>query len=190
MTSSIDIVNEALQLVGDNMAPVTGALPNFDSSAAGVAAKYLYTPTVQAVARRFGWDFSRNVATLELTGHTAPYPWAFEYAYPSSGIQIRQLMPQIPPFIDVNNPLPVNMEIGNSIVNNVPTKVIWCDIENAVARITNQPNENLWDPLFRDAVMRLLGSSLGMALAGRPETARDLIESYMQVEALAETRDS
>jgi hypothetical protein len=189
MTTATDIVNEALQLVGDNLAPVTGALPNFDTSAAGVAAKYLYTPTVQAVGRRFGWDFSRNVATLAVTTNVPPWPWTYEYIYPASGIQIRQLMPPTP-LVDPNNPLPVNSEIGNTLVGGTPTKVIWCDIQNAKARITNTPNENLWDPLFRDAVVRLLGSALATATAGRPETARDLIDTYAQVEALGEARDS
>lgn len=182
----VDVVNQALQLVGDNVAPVTGTLPNFDDSAAGVAAKYLYTPTVQAVGRRFGWDFSRNVATLALSTGAAPSPWTFEYLYPASGIEIRQIMPEAG--FDPNNPLPINWEIGNTLIGANPKKVIWCDIENAKARISNSPSEDLWDPLFRDAVVRLLGSAFAMALDGRPETARDLIETYAAVERLAETR--
>lgn len=185
MTASSDVVNEALMLTGDNVTPVSGGVPDFDDSAAGRAAKYLYTPTVQAVGRRFGWDFSRNVATLALSGGTPPAPWSFEYAYPSAGIEIRQIMPASG---DPNNPLPINWEIGNATIAGTPTKVIWCNIASAKARISNNPSETLWDPLFRDAVVRLLASALAMATAGRPETARDLIESYGMVEQLGETR--
>jgi hypothetical protein len=186
MTTSTDIVNEAIQLIGDNQALVTGVAPTFDSSTAGKAAQYLYVPTVQAVGRRFGWDFSRNIVTLQPSGNAPPWPWAIEYLYPTNGIQIRQLSP--PSLTDPNDPLPVNWEIGNTTVNSAIAKVIWTNLANAIARISNTPPEGVWDPLYRDAVVRLLSSALAMAVAGKPDTARDMIDSYNAVEQLGETR--
>lgn len=186
MTTATDIVNEAIQLIGDNQPLVTGVAPTFDSSPAGIAAAQLYVPTVQAVGRRFGFDFSRNIATLVLSGNSAPWPWEFEYLYPTNGIEIRQVSP--PTLADPSNPLPVNWEIGNTIVSSNPTKVIWCNLADAMARITNTPPESLWDPLYRDSVVRLLSSALAMAVAGRPDTARDMLESYGAVEQIAQQR--
>ena len=71
-----------------NQPPVTGAAPNFDSSTAGKAAALVYTPCVRTVMRQFGWDFARNTITLEQSGNAAPYPWTFEYLYPSNGSNI------------------------------------------------------------------------------------------------------
>ena len=116
MTTDADIVNRALQLIGglnDNKA-VTGSAPTFDQSSAGIAASYLYTPAIQTVARTFGWDFSRQTATLVSTGNTAQLGFAFEFAYPGSGIQIRQLMPAS--ITDPNDPKPVDWTVGNALI--------------------------------------------------------------------------
>lgn len=185
MTTSTDIVNQALQLTGDDGPLVTGVAPGFDESPAGVAASLLYTPTVQTVARQFGYDFSRNTALLTLTDNV-PALWPYEYLYPGDGIEIRQLRPQM--LGDPNNPIPVNWDVCNSIVDGVQKKVIQTDVQDALAIYTNQPSENLWDPLFRETVVRLLASGLAMALEGRPETARDMLESGGQFGQISETR--
>lgn len=115
MATDADIVNRALQLVGgfNNTQGVTGSPPTFDNSAAGVAAGTLYTSVIQTVGRQFGWDFSRNIATLALTENVPPFGYSYEYSYPSSGIQLRQIVPAT---IDQNNPVPVRWDVGNTIV--------------------------------------------------------------------------
>ena len=175
-------------MIGGQTEPVTGNAPTFDSSAAGVALSYLYAPAVQTVARQFGWDYQRNVVTLTASGNTAPFPWSEEYLYPTNGIEVLQLTPAT--LTDPNNPLPVNWVVGNATVGGVPTKVIWTNQASALAVISNQPGEALWDPLFHEAVVRLLASELATAIAGRPDTSRDTLEqagAFMQV---GMTRDS
>jgi hypothetical protein len=183
-----DIVNRAIQIIGNNQPPVTGNLPTFDGSAAGISAGILYTPCVQTVAREWGYDFSRNMATLTASGNTAPFPWAHEYLYPTNGIQVRQLMPAT--LTDANDPLPVNWTVGNATVSAVLTKVIWSDLASAHVVFTNQPSENLWDAGFAEAVVRLLASELAMALAGKPDTARDTMEQAQMFGQMAHSRDS
>jgi hypothetical protein len=175
MTTSTDIVNQAIQLMGAKESPVTGTYPNFDSSPAGTAANALYGPTVQTVARQFGWDFSRNTAVLVLSGNAAPFPWTYEYLYPTGGLQIRQILPAS--VLDANNPLPVTWEVANNSVNGTVKKVIQTNQAGAYAVFTNNPPESLWDPLFREAVARLLASELAMALAARPDAMVALQES-------------
>ena len=67
-------------------------------------------------------------------------------------------------------------------------KVIWTDLASAVGVITNQPPESTWDALFTESVVRLLGSYLDLALAGKPEAAAALIESAAMFEGSGEER--
>lgn len=185
--TSNTVVNRAIQLYGDDQAPVKGQAPTFDNSAAGVAAAALYAGVVQTVGRKFGWDFSRNTVQLALTGNTPPPQWDFEYVYPTNGVEIRQLMPAA--IADKNDPLPIRWTVGNDIVNNVATKVIFSNLANALATYSNQPPEALWDAGFTEAVVRLLASEMAMAIAGRPDTSQNLLTSGQMFEGELESRD-
>lgn len=182
-----DIVNQAIQYIGDNQSAVTGIAPNFDSSPAGKAAAVLYGPCVEAVGRQFGWDFARHTVALAPSGNAAPFPWTFEFLYPTGGVQVWQLLPTAPA-PDPNNPLPVNWVIANAIVGGNQKKVIQCDLAAPVAVYNNNPSESTWDPLFREAVVRLLASELGMALAGRPDTSAAMLDSGARFEGVGEQR--
>ena len=187
VATSQDVANEAIFLMGDNQPPVTGAAPTFDSSPAGVALSYLYVPCVQAVARRFGWDFARNTVALAPTANTPPFPWSYEYYYPSNGVEVWQLLPAS--LADPNNPLPLNWDVANAVVGSVQTKVIHTNFANAQAVFNNAPSEATWDSLFRATVVRLLASELAIALAGKPETSQTNMESASAFEAAGEARD-
>lgn len=186
--TSTDVVNEALQLIGNNQPLVTGVAPNFDDSPAGVAAAKLYVPTVQAVGRMFGWDFARNTVALTLSGNPAPNGWLFEYLYPGNGIELWQIQPPITGATDPNNPLPVNWNVCNTLVGATQTKVIQCSVASALAIYNNAPQESTWDPLFHQAVVRTLSGALAMALEGRPDTAAAMLESGARFEQAAEQR--
>ncbi len=186
MTTATDVVNQAIFLIGDDQTPVTGTFPNFDSSVAGIAAKLLYPLTVRAVARQFGWDFARNVVALTPTANTPPFGFAVEYFYPSNGVEVWQLLPAA--FTDLNNPIPVDWVVGNTLVAGVQTKVIWSNQQGAVAAYNNVPNENTWDSLFQQAVVRLLASAMAMAVKGKPDIAAAMLESGSAFESLGETR--
>jgi hypothetical protein len=163
-----------LQLLGDDQSLVTGVYPTFDNSPAGLAAQQLYGPTVQTVARLFGWDFQRNIVALTLSGNTAPLGWAFEYLYPTMGIEVWQLMPAT--IADPNNPLPQDWSVGNTLVSGAPAKVVWSNLAGAVATYANQPGPAVWDPVFRESVVRQLASAFAVALAGKQDTSRDLLD--------------
>lgn len=184
--TSNDIVNQAIQFIGDDQPPVQGQSPTFDSSKAGTALQKLYAPCVATVARQFGWDFARNSVALTVSGNVAPFPWAQEYLYPGNGVEIWQLMPAA--LTDANNPLPINWSVGNAQVGGNQTKVIWSNLAAARAFYNNNPSENLWDSGFREAVVRLLASELAMALAGKPDTMQNLLESAGQFETIGEHR--
>lgn len=186
MTLSVDIANQAIQLIGDNQSPIAGSgnYPNpiFDSSPAGLAAAALYVPCVDTVGRQYGWDFSRNAVVLTQSG-SGPHWLPIQYNYPSMGIQIWQIYSNAVP-LDPNNPLPVRW----TVANNSGVKVIWTNFLNATAVFSNQVNENVWDPGFREAVMRLLSSEFEKALAGRPDSAERDLESFRAFAAAGEMR--
>ena len=184
--TSQDVANQAIQLIGNNQPPVTGFAPNFDNSASGIALQKLYGPCVQTIGRQFQWDMARGQIALTLSGNTAPVEWSFEYAYPTNGIEVWQLLP--PTFADVNNPLPINWVVANNVIGGQQQRVIWTNLANAVANYNNNPNENTWDSIFREAVVRLLASELAMALSGKPDAAQSYLESGGAFENIGEAR--
>lgn len=183
----VDIVNQAIFLIGNNQGPVTGNAPNFDSTPAGVAAAKLYAPCVQTIGRQFGWDFARTLVVLTPSGNTAPFPWLQEYLYPTNGIQVWQVVPGT--VDDLNNPLPTNWVVANVAVSGVQTKVIQTNAVGALAIYNNNPGPDVWDPGFREAVVRLLASEMAMALGGKPDTAAAMLDSANAFEQAAEGRE-
>ena len=116
---SSDIVNEALQLIGDDGPAVTGVWPNFDGSTNGNIAMLTYGPAVDAAMRAHNYDFARTVVALALSGNAAPLGWAYEYLYPVSAIQLWQVTPPFP-LADPNDPLPTRWNVGAAIVATNP----------------------------------------------------------------------
>lgn len=187
--TSTTVVNEAIMLMGGNQPPVTGAAPNFDSSTAGKAAALLYAPTVAAITRQSSWDFARSMTLLSATGNAPPSMFAFEYLYPANCNQVIQVTASATP--DPNDPLPVDWTVGNAVVAGSPAKVIWTSLASAACFFSSSaPLENIWDPLFHQAVVRLLSSSMSMAVAGKPDVAMNLIEQAGKFTELGEMRDS
>lgn len=183
--TSTEIANQALQIIGDNQPAVTGTAPTFDSSPAGQVLQWIYAPTVQVVARQYGWDFARRTVALTLTGNAAPVPWTYEYAYPTSGVQVWSLIPAAP---DANDPLPYNFNVANAVVSGSATRVIHTNLQNALAIYNNNPNENAWDAIFRQAVVDLLARVLAMALAGRPDLAKAELDAYSGFAQIGQAR--
>ena len=184
---SNQIANQAIALIGDNQPAVTGQAPNFDSSTAGIALRRLYGPCIATVGRQFAWDMARNTVALTLSGNTPPWPWSFEYLYPPNGIELWQIHPNN--LGDVNNPLPYNWNVANAVVAGQQQRVIWSNLADAYATYNNNPNENTWDALFREAVVRLLASELAMAVAGKPDIAEALLQSGAAFGNIGETRE-
>lgn len=185
-----DVVNQALQMSGNNQSPVTGQAPLFDSTPAGIAAARLYTPCVATVARQYEWDFARQQIVLAASGRTPPPGWSFEYLYPTNGIEIWQIVPTA--IGDPNNPLPTNWVEANALIGSPASqvRVIWTNVGGAQALFNNNPGPDVWDPLFRESVARLLASEFAIALSGRPETSSSLLQSAGAFVEIAKTRDA
>lgn len=188
--TSNSIANAAIQRIGDNQPSVTGQNPNWDSSPAGVALQKLYTFAVQTVQRRFSWDASRRTVALAATGNVAPFPFGYtgEYVYPSNGIEVWQIQLRTP--ADLNDPLPMNWSVGNTLVSGVQTKVIWTSLAAPYVTYNNNPTESVWDPMFREAVVTFLAAQLAEALAGKPETSGVLLQTSERAVQVGAMRDN
>lgn len=189
MVTPGDIANQALTLATDNVPSVTGggAQP-FGSSDNKVASALnkLYVPCVRTVARQFEYDFARSNTALALSGNAAPFPWSLEYVYPAGTVELWQLLPATNS--DPNNPLPIDWNVGNNVVAGAQTRVVWTNQTSAVAVLNNMPNENTWDDLFREAVVRLLASELAAAVFGKPDYSEAYLSSGAAFEQLDEMR--
>lgn len=187
--TSTSVANQAIQIMGDNqVTAVTGVAPTFDNSTAGIALQSIYTPTVQAAARQFGWDFARRQVALAASGNAGPFlgGLTLEYVYPTNGIEVWELQPTT--IVDVNNPLPQTWVVGNTLVGGVQTKVIWTNLASALAIYNNQPTEATWDAGFQEVVVRLLASKLAAAIAGKPETEAMMLGTASSFAAGAQSR--
>jgi hypothetical protein len=184
MVTSADVVNRALEVAARNV-QVTGTNPTFDGTPAGNAAGVLYTPAVNLVMRQLDPAFARRTLTLTPVAGTIPPPWTHEYTYPTDCLRLRGLAPASPV---ANDPTPIRGQVAFD--NGLAVKVIVCNIAAAVAKYTSSgPTETQWDWAFADAVAKRLANPLSMALAGRPDFARELLQEAEQAAAAADLID-
>ena len=181
-----DIVNRALELGARNV-QVTGVNPGFDGTPAGNAAGVLYTAAVNLVLRQLAPAFARHTLALTPTGGVISPPWTNEYAYPADCLGLRGLRPAAPA---VNDPQPIRWQVAFSSTLTPDAKVIRCNLAGAIAMYTSaEPTEAVWDWAFAEAVAKRLASPLAMALSGRPDFARELLQEAEQAAAVADMID-
>lgn len=187
--SSASVVNAALAQIASQVqiASLT------DNSKAAQAASVVYAPTVQLMLREIEPDFSRTTVALQLSGVTPIVPWAYEYLYPADMVRLRQVRPPGSgqgALADPYNPQPVRAEVDFDTISSVATKVILTNQQNALAVYTSSNAvESMWDAAFADAVVRRLSNPLAMALAGRPDFAKTILEQAAEMAKTAEAID-
>lgn len=184
--TDVQTVNTALELIASQ----TAITALNDGSAAANAATVVYAPVVQLMLRELDPDFARYTKALTLSGAGTPVPpWAYEYLYPADCVRLRQVRPAAGAY-DVNNPQPVRSNVAFDLIASVNTKVILTNQINALAvYTTSSVIEAQWDAVFFDAVARRLANPLAMALSGRPDFAREILDEASRVASTAEMVD-
>ena len=202
-TTPAAIVNSALELA-DSQAFVSGTLPTFDDSPAGVAAGWVYPIVRDFLLRLLDPEFARLgplIADLSAAGAPLP-PWSYEYYYPSDCVRLRQVRPQsvgsgVPGAqVDIWDPQPIRASVaydqeGGGADPLVPRKVILTNQQDAlIVYTTNSVSETFWDADFVDAMIRRLAQPLAATISGRFDQARELLtESERYASLAAENRD-
>jgi hypothetical protein len=186
MASIAGVVNTALELIASQ----TTITALNDGTPQANAAQTIYAPVVQLLLREIDPDFARLTAALSLSSAGTPVPpWAFEYLYPADCLRLRQVRPAVGSY-NVNDPLPVRSVVAFDIISAVNTKVILTNQASALAVYTSStPTEAQWDSVFAEAVARRLANPLAMALSGRPDFARQILEEAAAVASTAEGVD-
>lgn len=152
------------------------------------------------VLRQLDPDFARRTVGLALSGNgplvgTAgiPPPYQYEYLYPSDCLRTRQVRPAAGSY-DINDPLPVRWAVGLGFIISgqtaTPTKMIWTNQVAALLVYTSRtPTEDLFDASTSEAIVRHLASPLAMAIAGRPDFAKSILEQAQMIAQMAEGHD-
>jgi hypothetical protein len=179
------VVNETLEAI----AAQTTITDLNDGSSTGNAAGVIYEPIVQMLLRQLDPDFARKRAPLAVATTVPVPPYAFEYAYPDDCLRSRQVAPA-PANYDPLDPQPIRWAVAFDTVSGVDTKVILTNLADAALVYTSsEPTEAQWDPTFREAVVERLAVPLAMALAGRPDFAKAVLEEAMATAGMAAQRD-
>ena len=193
MTDQVAIVNRALLSIGAR-AQVSSISPS-DGSTEGDAAAVLFTPTFESLGRSAPWNCLRKQSPLSMikaavgtpenvngtTFPIPPTPWLYEYEVPSDSLQIRFIVPSLPstgtgiPATTINNAAPIWFPADGQIpyvvaydtdAENNPIEVILTNQDQAQAVYTvNQPNPQLWDSLFQEAMVSSLAAYFVPALS-------------------------
>lgn len=194
MTASntvINVVNRALLQIGarSNVASLD------EGSTEANAAKILFQPTFESLARTAPWNCLRQQKKLSLlmaaagtnenvNGTTLPLPptpWLYAYAEPSDCLQVRFLVPSLPnstgttPLTTASNTqgpwIPGQFQIPFAVAYSTdpkgnPIQIILTNQPQAQAVYTvNQPNPVIWDSLFSQAMVSSLAAFLVPALS-------------------------
>lgn len=186
MSSDVQICNRALAEIGTRSTIVSLD----EASTEAVNCKLQYTPMRQALLRAAGWGFARAQCTLTTLGtaanNTSPFPYLYEYAWPSDALKIKYLV-DIPPGWpfptgpQTNNPPtgdpgPIPMFapsrknrflVSSDIVNGSRQRVILSNLFQAIAIYTADVTDgSQWDPLFEEALVCLIASKIVIPLTG------------------------
>lgn len=181
-----EVVNTALQYIA-SQATITALT---DGTPQANAAAVIYAPVVQLMLRELDPDFARFTAPLVLSAAVTPVPpWAYEYLYPADCVRLRQVRPPRNGY-DPNNPWPVRSNVAFDLIAGANTKVVLTNQINALAAYTSSAvTEAQWDAVFADSVSRRLANPLAMALSGRPDFAKEILETAARVAGTAEMVD-
>jgi hypothetical protein len=157
ITSPADVVNLALSKIG-----IKDRIGNiYEGSAAAKAALDIYSQTRDEMLRSSDWGFAEKIAAGVLTGNAAPFPWTFEYAYPTDCVKVRNLFGATY-IADTNDPRPTLWTVGGIAA----AKVIWAKIATCTLVYTKQVTDpSLWEPLFVEAFADALGKRIAPVLA-------------------------
>lgn len=178
MTSNVDITNRALAEIGTR-SRISGMT---DGSTEALYANILYNGLRDFLLREGDYDFALKEATLT-TGGSVVIPWSYSYTYPSDAIRIRQLIPTVYVALD---PAPMEWNVSGGS----GTRYILTNVSAAKAIYTYAPVEDLWDSIFTEAYVRLLGSALAFALQNRIEASQAKLNEALSFAGIADLRDS
>lgn len=178
MPTSLEIGKQALAWAGTR----TTITAIDDTTQEGKYIGMLYNPLRDFLLREGDYDWASKLEFLTFSGLVG-YPWSRAYVYPSDCIRIRQLFPTT---FDTLDPQPIEWNVTNS---GSGRQIVTNSIVNAVL-YTFAPNESVFDPIFTQSFVKLLGSGLMFALENRIEASDNKLREALTYAGIADLRDS
>jgi hypothetical protein len=179
MTTQVDLANRALAEIGTR-SQLTGSIIDPTQSVEARYASLLYAPLRDFLLRDGDYDWAAQIASAG-SSVGAPLPWSYAYGYPAGAIRIRQLVPA-----NIVDPQPILWDVMNV---GGARKILTLDQVTTVV-YTAAPSEDLWDAIYTEAFIRLLGSALAFALENRIEASQVKLNEAISFAGIANLRDS
>lgn len=177
--SQLDLTKRALAEIGTR----TTISSMTDGSPEATYANLLFNPLRDFLLREGDYDWALSVDnTVTLVGPAA-YPWVHSYEYPAGALRIRQVIPLV---VIANDPRPISW----NVVSIGATRFIYTKEEIAVILYTLGVPDDVWDAIFQESFVRLLGSALAFALENRIEASDVKLKEAISFAGIANLRDS
>lgn len=152
-----------------------------DGSTEANYASLLYNPLRDFLLREGDYDWANGVESVVTLG-AATFPWTFAYQYPSGALRIRQVTPAS---VFTYDPQPFQW----NVVAVGATRRIWTKALASHVIYTYGAPEDVWDPIFTEAFVRLLASALAFALENRIEASSAKLNEAISFAGIANLRD-
>jgi len=195
MTTSLDICNRALSMIGtrSSISSMTE-----DSPEARMCSLH-YDNTLTSILRVHNWSFARRQASLALLGAATGTPenadgsgtlsldpYLYKYAYPLDCLRTRSIYQPA----SAGTAIPYLISSDQDDAKN-DILVILCNQPQAVMVYTAMiRNPDLWDNEFSDAMVASLASDLAMPLTGSESLIKLCAAQANAALLLARTTDS
>lgn len=179
MANSVTLTNRALATIGtrSQISSLTDGSPEANY------ANILYTGLRDFLLREGDHDWSVREDSAVPIIPAPPHPWLFAYICPSDAIRIRQILNTSSDLLD---PQPFEW----NVIWRANAREILTKQEATGILLTFAPLEDIWDPIFTEAFVRLLASSLAFALENRIEASREKLSEALSFAGIANMRDS
>lgn len=196
MPSKIAIWNRACGLIGTQTQIAT---ENEDSTEAHNCGIY-YDPVRQAILRAHTWNFARRQETLTELGNaddgTSLTPWFYKYAYPSTCLRFRYVMPVISASTSIPESLwtaqpPIRFIMSSDTDSGGNPRNVLLTNQNAALGVWTWDVEllDLWDALALDALAHGLAAKLAIPLTGDKALAKAKIDEASSIIQTAKAMD-
>lgn len=181
MTTSVDLANRALAEIGTR-SRLTGPAIDPNESAEALYASLLYAPLRDFLLAEGDYFFSLFIGSAIASTPIIP-PWTHTYNYPAGALRIRQLYP-----VGVNllDPRPVEW---TSVAIGTDKKIFTNQVIDNILFTAAPINEDIWEPIFTEAFVRLLASALTFALENRVEASSVKLQEAISFAGIANLRD-
>lgn len=166
MASDVEIVNNALCLLGENT--VTSLA---DNTVRARLASQFYGPTRDAVLRAHPWNCAVDRASLGLLSEVPVFGWKYQFTLPTDPFCLRVLaLNDYQPWGDSGCDFKVE---GRALLANTMTANI-----RFIGRITDP---NIYDSLLYEAFSARLAAKLAYPITKSAQTAQEMMKLYEEL---------